>query len=403
MTGKVQDGGITTPAGFMASSINVDIKGKGINRDDCVLLVSDEPCTAAGIFTSNLVKAAPVIYDQAVLKSNHKIKAVVVNSGNANACTGAKGLEDCEKICEAFAKELKIKKENILTASTGVIGVRLPYEKIISSAYDLCNNLSDDKGHDFARGIMTTDTVSKEEAYCVETPFGIYSIGGCTKGAGMISPNLATMLTFISTDVKIEKSLLERALKETVEVSFNRISIDGDMSTNDSIIILANGMSSVSVTEDNYEDFKKCLEQVMLSLAMQIVMDGEGASKFVTIEVCNAKNNNEALLCASKIANSPLVKTMFAGCDPNWGRLMSSAGASGASFDPCKVDIYFNDLHYVRNGIIIDYKLEEQAYSIMKNNEYKITINLHAGNSSTKFYTCDFTADYIKINADYRS
>ena len=211
------------------------------------------------------------------------------------------------------------------------------------------------------------------------------------------------MLSFITTDALIDRKLLQLALNECVDVTFNRVTVDGDMSTNDTILLLANGMSGTKVDENNYEDFKAGLLDIMDYLARQIALDGEGASRMITIEVKNAANFEEAKLCASKIANSPLVKTMFAGCDPNWGRLMASAGASGAEFDPDKTDIYFNDMHYVSGGKIIDYSLEEKAYNIMQEMQYTITIDLHAGSSMTKFYTCDLTQDYIKINADYRS
>ena len=350
-----------------------------------------------------MVKAAPVLYDMEILKKGCKVSAVFANSGNANACTGAEGYNNCQKIAETYAAGLGVKSENVLIASTGVIGMPLPVEKIINVKDVLIDGLADDNGINFAKAIMTTDTTVKETAVCVETKSGLLTIGGCTKGAGMIAPSLATMLTFITTDALIDKKLLQRALNECVEVTFNRVTVDGDMSTNDTVLILANGMSGTKVNEDNYEDFKAGLLDIMDYLARQIALDGEGASRMITIEVKNAANDEEAKLCASKIANSPLVKTMFAGCDPNWGRLMSSAGASGAKFDPDKTDIYFNDMHYVANGKIIDYSLEEKAYNIMKEMQYTITIDLHAGNSSTKFYTCDLTQDYIKINADYRS
>lgn len=312
-------------------------------------------------------------------------------------------MDACIKIADAVSKNLDIKPSSVLLASTGVIGVPLPYEKIINSVEVLSDGLADDNGLEFAKAIMTTDTTVKETAVCLETKGGLITVGGCCKGAGMIAPSLATMLSFITTDAVIEKSLLQRILNECAEITFNRVTVDGDMSTNDSVIVLANGMSGTSVTEENYEDFKEALFTVMDYLARQIALDGEGATRLVTVEVKNAATHEDAVLCASKIANSPLVKTMFAGCDPNWGRLMSSAGASGAVFDPEMTDIYFNDLHYVEKGIIIDYALEEKAYEIMKNMEYTITIDLHAGNFSTKFYTCDFTADYVRINADYRS
>lgn len=404
MLGKVSYGGVTTPAGFRASSANGDIKGKKAERDDCGLIYSDVPCEMAAVFTSNVVKAAPVLYDMEILNKGCKVSAVFANSGNANACTGAEGLKNCQKIADVFAEGLNIKSENVLIASTGVIGVPLPVEKIIDLKDVLIDGLADDNGINFAKAIMTTDTTVKETAVCVETKSGIITIGGCTKGAGMISPNLATMLTFITTDALIDKKILQKALNECTELTFNRVTVDGDMSTNDTVILLANGMSGTKVTEnENYEDFKAGLLDIMDYLARQIALDGEGATRMITVEVKNAANNEEARLCASKIANSPLVKTMFAGCDPNWGRLMSSAGASGAKFDPYVTDIYFNDMHYVAGGKIIDYALEEKAYNIMKEMQYTITIDLHAGSGYAKFYTCDLTQDYIKINADYRS
>lgn len=403
MLGKVSYGGVTTPTGFRAAAANGDIKGKNLERDDCGLIFSDHPCTYAGVFTSNVVKAAPVLYDMEILEKGGTVKAVLANSGNANACTGAEGLEACHKIAAAYADALDIKPDDVLIASTGVIGVPLPVDKIISLKEVLVDGLADDKGLDFAQAIMTTDTTIKETAICVETKSGVITIGGCTKGAGMISPNLATMLTFITTDAMIEQHLMQQVLRECTEITFNRVTVDGDMSTNDTILMLSNGMSGAIVTEENYEEFKEGLFTLMDYLAKQIALDGEGASRMITIEVKNAATVEEAKLCASKIANSPLVKTMFTGCDPNWGRLMSSAGASGAKFDPNMTDIYFNDLHYVEKGIIIDYALEDKAYEIMKELQYTITIDLHAGNCSTKFYTCDLTQDYIKINADYRS
>ena len=403
MIGKVSYGGVTTPTGFRASAANGNIKGKNLERDDCGLIFSDAPCVFAGVFTSNVVKAAPVLYDMEIMEKGGNVMAVLANSGNANACTGAAGLKACHDIAAAYADVLDIKADNVLIASTGVIGVPLPVDKITGIKEVLVDGLADDKGLDFAKAIMTTDTTVKETAICVETKSGLITIGGCTKGAGMIAPSLATMLTFITTDAIIEKHLLHKVLKECAEITFNRVTVDGDMSTNDSIIMLANGMSGAIVTEENYEEFKEGLFTLMDYLAKQIALDGEGASRMITIEVKNAATMEEAKLCASKIANSPLVKTMFTGCDPNWGRLMASAGASGANFDPNLTDIYFNDLHYVEKGIIIDYALEDKAYEIMKELQYTITIDLHAGNCSTKFYTCDLTQDYIKINADYRS
>ncbi len=403
MFNEIKDGGITAPLGFQTSAIWADIKGNGKEKNDLTILVSDTPCQTVALYTQNQVKAACVSYDKNLTDKRNKIKAIIVNSGNANACTGKSGIDDCNTITKELSKKLSVNEDSILISSTGVIGNKLPVDKILSKLDYLVENLSDDKGNDFAKAIMTTDTKPKEIAVLVETEKGCCVIGAACKGAGMIAPSLATMLSFVTTDAVISNELMEKMLKEVVEKSFNCVTVDGDMSTNDSLFFMSNGMSGVKITENEYNKYKDALLYVCQYLAKSMAIDGEGATKLVTIKVKGAKNSNEAKLCASKIANSPLVKTMFAGCDPNWGRLMASAGASGASFNQDNVDIYFNNLHYVKNGIIIDLALEKQVYEIMKNNEYEIIINLNNGNGESIFYTCDFTVDYVKINADYRS
>lgn len=403
MINKIKEGGVTAALGFMASSALGDIKGKGRTRPDVGLLSSDAPCVCAALFTVNVVKAAPVIYDAGILAKKGKIRAIIANAGNANACTGKEGLDDCSKVAASVAEILEINKDSVLAASTGVIGVRLPYERIVKVLPEMNEKLSDDGGKDFAEAIMTTDTFSKESAVMVETEKGSYVIGGCCKGSGMIAPSLATMLTFITTDADISKDMLDKCLRAASKETFNCVTVDGDMSTNDTVFVLSNGMSGVKIGESEYKEFAEALKTVCDELSRMMGKDGEGATKLVTINVKNAKDDEEARLCASKIANSPLVKTMFAGSDPNWGRLLASAGASGAIFNPEKVEIYFDSLHYVKNGTIIDVALEKEALAIMKKSEYEITIDLHEGGGVAKFYTCDFTADYVKINADYRS
>ncbi len=403
MYNVIKDAGVTAPIGFQAAATSADIKGNGSGKKDLTILVSDNLCQVAALYTTNQVKAACVLYDKELTDNNSKIKAIIVNSGNANACTGNQGIDDCKNIAKSLASKLDVSDNAILVASTGVIGNKLPIDKILSKIDSLWENLSDDNGSDFAKAIMTTDTESKEIAVLVETDGGCFVIGGASKGAGMIAPSLATMLSFITTDAKISQSLMEKALKEVAKESFNCVTVDGDMSTNDSLFLMSNGMSGINISEKEYHIFKEALLFVCQNLAKRMALDGEGATKLVTIKVKGAASKNDAILCASKIANSPLVKTMFAGCDPNWGRLMASAGASGAVFDQNKTDIFFNNLHYVKNGIIIDTLLEEEVYKIMQNKEYEITINLNNGNEESFFYTCDFTADYIKINADYRS
>lgn len=404
MFATIKDGGVTAPLGFRAAAVCGDVKGNGSAKNDIALIVSDAPCRTAAVFTKNVVKAAPVIYDMNILKKNaDNIRAVLANSGNANACTGEAGMKVCIDLSKEAALVLGISADSVLSASTGVIGNPMPKDRIISKLSLLASSLSDESGCDFANAIMTTDTEPKEVAVLVETKKGCFVVGGCCKGAGMIAPSLATMLAFITTDAAISADILQRALDDAVSTSFNCVTVDGDMSTNDSLFVLANGMSGVKIGNEEYELFKDALSYICNILAKKIAADGEGAEKLVTIRVKGAADNNEARLCASKIANSPLVKTMFAGCDPNWGRLMASAGASGAVFDPALTDIFFNDLHYVKNGIIIDSALEKDVYAIMKNKEYEITLDLHAGSGEAFFYTCDFTVDYIKINADYRS
>jgi glutamate N-acetyltransferase/amino-acid N-acetyltransferase len=344
-----------------------------------------------------------VQYSKRLLADNDEFVGLIVNSGNANACTGKEGLAAAEEIANAAESALEITKGSLLTASTGVIGSAMPVGCIISHIPALCEAIDDDGGADFARAIMTTDTVAKEIAVLVETDNGSFVIGGTCKGAGMLSPSLATMLAFVTTDAAIGAKELHNALTSAIASSFNCITVDGDMSTNDSLFALANGMSDVKIDKRNEKIFQEALTFVCKELALMLIGDGEGATKLVTINVKGARSDAEASLCAMKIANSPLVKTMFAGCDPNWGRLMCTAGYSGAQFDPECVSIWFNDLLYVQNSTLIDVKLEEQVYAIMKNKKYSITLDLAAGEGTGVYYTCDLTKEYISINADYRS
>ncbi|KAA0258965.1 bifunctional glutamate N-acetyltransferase/amino-acid acetyltransferase ArgJ [Deferribacter autotrophicus] len=399
----IKDGGVATPLGFQAAGINIDIKGTGSTKKDYGLLISDVPCQVSATFTKNRVKAAPVIYDMKLLDEQSDFFGIIVNSGNANACTGQIGLEDTEKICKEAENILELPDKSLLMASTGVIGVRLPIDKMLQHINELVENL-DDEDSNFSESILTTDTRPKKLAVLVETDNGSFVVGGVAKGAGMIAPDMATMLAFITTDVIIDKNAQDEALLLAVENSFNSITVDGDMSTNDSVFLFSNGMSGINVSHgNNYELFKEALNFVCSELAKMIVKDGEGATKFVTITVKNAKSYDDAKKCAFKIANSPLCKTMFFGSDPNWGRLMATIGASMIEFNEDDVDIYFDNLKYVANGTLIDPDLEDKAYEIMKKSEFAITIDLKAGNFSKTVYTCDFSYDYVKINADYRT
>ena len=411
----IEDGGVTSPMGYRASAVSADIKGNGKDRLDLALLLSDNKATVSSFFTTNLVKAAPVQYDIKIMsKDNPKISAIIVNSGNANACTGIDGDNDCISIVSALSKKLKINQDEIFISSTGVIGSRLPADKIVAKLDPLIDALDDDDGDMFADAILTTDQFRKEVAVISTYTNNngepqSFIIGGTTKGAGMIAPSLATMLAFITTDVEIDKPLLDKILKTAIDKSFNSISVDGDMSTNDTVVVLANATCAIKIDESNVDIFTEALERVLTDLALMIVEDAEGGTKLVTLIVKGAKTDTDAKLCASKIANSPLVKTMFTGNDPNWGRLMSSAGASGADFDPNNVDIFFQDsdsenpIHYVKNGLIIDNNLESSIHQIMLKPKYTIIIDLNKGDGFTKFYTSDLTIEYIKINADYRS
>ncbi len=411
----IEDGGVTSAMGYRAAAISADIKGNGKDRLDLALLLSDNKATVASYFTTNLVKAAPVLYDIKILsKPNPKISAIIVNAGNANACTGVDGDNDCINIVSALAKKLKIHQDEVFISSTGVIGSRLPADKIIAKLDPLIEQLDDDTGDMFADAILTTDQFRKEVAVIAtytdsNDELKSFIIGGTTKGAGMIAPSLATMLAFITTDVEIDKTLLDKILKTAIDKSFNSISVDGDMSTNDTVVVLANATCSIKIDESNVDIFTEALERVLTDLALMIVEDAEGGTKLVTLIIKGAKTDQDAKLCASKIANSPLVKTMFTGNDPNWGRLMSSAGASGADFNPNKVDIFFQDsdgenlIHYVKNGLIIDDNLESAVHEIMLKSQYTIILDLNNGEGFTKFYTSDLTVEYIKINADYRS
>lgn len=398
----IKNGGVSTPLGFRTSAVAADIKGNKKGRLDLGILLSDMPCNVAGVFTKNMVKAAPVISSQNLI-NNSEMRGIIVNSGNANACTGKVGLEDVATIRRHFEKNFKLPGNSLFMSSTGVIGVRLPVEKIINSAEELFLKL-DDSDEDFTKAIMTTDKFPKSIAVLVETGNGAFVIGGCAKGAGMIAPSMATMLSFITTDAMISKELLQRALEGAVKESFNRITVDGDMSTNDSVYIFANGFSGIAIqNEELYNKFYEGLKFVCLELAKMIVKDGEGATKLVKIQVKNAKSEEDAKVCAFKVGNSPLVKTMFFGNDPNWGRLLASAGASLIEMDPENIDIYFDDLHYVSSSTIIDVSLESKVHDIMKKDSYTITIDLNYGRSEYSVYTSDLTYDYVKINADYRT
>lgn len=397
---KINNAGVCAPLGFMASAVNADVKGNGKDRNDMCLLFSETPFKLAAVFTANTYKAAPLKHAMELLKTHKEFQAILVNSGNANACTGQAGIDACSELAEAVADALDIDQNAVITSSTGTIGVQLPVERMKESIDALVDDLDDGNSDDFAKAIMTTDTFAKQTGVLVETPTGAYVVSGACKGAGMIAPNLATMLCFITTDAVVSEGNLQKVLSKSMASSFNSITVDNDMSTNDTVLLMANGMSGVIADIDT---FQKAVDRVTLELAKMIVKDGEGATKFITVNVHGAASDEEAKKCAFLIANSPLVKTMFHGEDPNWGRLFACVGASQVQADEKKTDLYFDDLLYAKDGVLIDPKLEEKAAQIMKQDELSVTLNLNMGEGKATVYTCDLSREYIAINADYRS
>jgi len=397
----IENGSITSVPGFKAAGIFCGIKKR---KKDLGLIYSEKPCTAAGTFTLNKVKAAPLIISQNVIKLGKKVKAVLVNSGNANACTGETGYDDALKMQRWCAEKLNILPTEVLISSTGVIGQKLPVEKIESGLNEIITRLSSEGGFDAAEAIMTTDTKIKSFAVKVKLAEGEVTIGGIAKGSGMIMPNMATMLGFISTDASIEKNLLQEILREAVNISFNKISVDGETSTNDMVILLANSLSGISIEKNSndYTEFLSALKSITVEMAKSIVSDGEGATKLVTIKVKGANTKEDADLVGKSIANSSLVKTAIHGADANWGRILSAAGQSGADFDPSNVSISFNNLPILLPNYTLTID-EELASEILSQKEFEINIDLGSGNQETTWWTCDLTEEYVKINADYRT
>lgn len=406
---KCIDGGVTSAKGFQAAGIAAGIK-KG-NTKDMAMIYSEKPCTTAGTFTTNLVKAAPVKWDQKVVYEAPYTQAVVCNSGIANACTGAEGYCYCEATAKAAAEVLDIPKESVLVASTGVIGQQLPMEKLEAGVKKLAPVLSGARqaGILAAESIMTTDTVRKEAAVEIELSGKTVTIGGMCKGSGMIHPNMCTMLGFVTTDAAIEKQLLQEALSEVVADTYNMISVDGDTSTNDTVLVLANGMAENPViTEKNedYETFKGALKYVNTSLAKQIAADGEGASALFEVKIIGAETKEQAVVLSKSVITSNLTKAAIFGHDANWGRILCAMGYSGAQFDPDKVDLAFESsaghIQIIENGVAVNYS-EEEATRILSENYVTAIADLKMGQETATAWGCDLTYDYVKINADYRS
>jgi glutamate N-acetyltransferase/amino-acid N-acetyltransferase len=389
--------------GFIASGIAAGIKKN--NQRDLALIVSQLPALAAGVFTTNRVKAAPVILSMQRIR-NGSARAILINAGCANACTGRQGLADAERLSKRLAKYLEIEPESILLGSTGVIGKRLPVAVIEDSLPRLIHGLSPQGLGEAAQAMMTTDTFPKAVLQKGLIQGRRITIAGIAKGAGMISPKMATLLSFVMTDAAISLPALRRALREGVERSFNRITVDGDMSTNDTLIVLANGHaenSPIGLQGPGYEKFSTLLNGVLQTLAKMIVWDAEGATKLVQVRVQGARTEGEAETAARAVANSPLVKTAFFGNDANWGRILCALGYSGVPIDPEKIDVFFDRVQIVRRGKATGEKEDQEATAVMKQREYTLRIHLHQGRKEASIWTSDFSYDYVKINAAYRT
>ena len=406
---KVIEGGVTAAQGFLAAGLSAGIK-KG-NTKDMAMLYSKVPCEAAGTFTTNIVKAAPVKWDQKIVYESEKAQAVICNSGIANACTGEEGFGYCKETAKAASLALNIPEDSVLVASTGVIGQQIPIEKIKKGIENMTPLLSESisAGTLAAEAIMTTDTVKKEIAVEVEIDGKNVTVGGMCKGSGMIHPNMCTMLGFITTDVAISKKLLQEALSESVKDTYNMVSVDGDTSTNDTVLLLANGLAGnkkIETKEEDYEKFAEALNYVNTWLAKHIASDGEGASALFEVKVVGAKSKEQAVTLSKSIITSNLTKAAIFGHDANWGRILCAMGYSGAVFDPEKVDLYFESkagkLKIIENGVATGYS-EEEATKILSEKEVTAIADVKMGTATATAWGCDLTYDYVKINADYRS
>jgi len=394
------------PRGFRFSATACGLKKTGAL--DLALLSSDVPASAAAVFTQNLVLAAPVVVSKAHLKaSKGRMRAVIVNAGNANCATGAVGYAAAVKTVEATARHLRCRPDEVSVCSTGVIGVPLPVEKILRALSGVTRNRrpSARSFAEFSLAICTTDTRPKTAATSFKMAGERIHMVGCAKGAGMIHPQMATTLAFVATDARIAPGLLQKTLGDVTTLTFNAISIDGDTSTNDTLLVLANGAAGappIKAGSSAHRAFSKALEEVCHSLALQIVADGEGAQRVIEIEVRGAKTESAARRIGQTVATSPLVKTAFAGGDPNWGRVFAAAGRAGVKFDPDRVDIHLAGIPVLRRGQPLDFNERAASNRLLEKNVH-IVVNLHAGRSSARYWTCDFTAEYVRINASYRT
>ncbi len=396
---EIAGGGVTTPTGFAACGIHCGIKR---SRTDLALVVSQVPAAAAGVFTRNRVKAAPLIVTMEHLRSGRAC-AIVAASGNANACTGPKGLDDARTMAAVTGEALGIPPEQVVVASTGVIGVPMPIDKVCDGIRRASTSLSADGSRAAAEAILTTDRVVKEVALSLEIGGRTVRIGGMAKGSGMIHPDMATMLAFVTTDAAIAPEALRLALTRAVDESFNMITVDGDTSTNDMAVVLANGLArNPEIVGDgpDLESFQAALSEVCRRLATMIVEDGEGATKFIEVRVVGARTEQDARRIARTIASSNLVKTAVFGADPNWGRILAAAGRSGADFDPSRVDVYIGDVLTASAGAAVPFDAA-RARRELDGKQVRLRVDLNAGGAEAVAWTCDLTYDYVKINASY--
>ena len=406
---EIITGGVTAAKGFMAAGVETGIKYQ--NRKDMAMVYSKTPCRAAGVFTTNVVKAAPVLWDKEVVESEWEAQAIVVNSGIANACTGKLGYEYCRETAGAAADALEISPQSVLICSTGVIGMQLPMEKMTEGVRMLAKAIKpgEEAGTDAAKAIMTTDTRNKQVAVKVTIGGKEVTIGGMCKGSGMIHPNMCTMLAFVTTDVNISKKLLQEALSADVQDTFNMVSVDGDTSTNDTLLVLANGQAeNPEITEKgaDYDTFVEALHYVNETLAKKIAGDGEGATALFEVKVIHADNKEDAKTLAKSVITSSLTKAALFGHDANWGRILCALGYSGAKFDPEAIELYLESsagkILIFKDGMAADYS-EEEATRILSCSEVTALVDMKMGEAEATAWGCDLTYDYVKINADYRS
>ena len=405
---KIIEGGVTAAQGFEAAGVEASIKYQ--NRKDMALVYSQKPCVTAGVFTSNIVKAAPVIWDKEVVAHSSYAQAIVANAGIANACTGSQGYECCKQTAQAAAECLQIPADAVLVASTGVIGMQIPTEKIAEGVKKLVQQKADtiEAGKTAAEAIMTTDTISKQAAVSFEVGGKTVTLGGMCKGSGMIHPNMGTMLGFLTTDAAISKELLQEALSENVVDTFNMISVDGDTSTNDTLVILANGMAEnpeIASKNEDYDKFREALNYINTTLAKMMAGDGEGATALFETKVIHAKTKEDARKLSRSVISSSLSKAAVFGHDANCGRFLCALGYSGAAFDPDNMEVFLENgeksLLVYKDGTVTDYP-EEEATKILSAPEVRVLVDMKAGEAEATAWGCDLTYDYVKINADYR-